>query len=175
MARSLPDFLLEKLKSIDPNAEFSGYPPKVQSSSGQIYFVKLGSASESEQFTGEARSLEAINTAAPGLAPKVFAYGKGDDGKPLFISEYKNMTALSSGVAEILAKRLATELHRCRSQEGFGFEVPTFCGPTRQRNGWYETWEQCYDQLIGNLLDGLSKRGYDYLVNAGKRIREECV
>lgn len=171
----LPRIILENLQRIDPDAQFTGNLPKVQSSTGQTYFVKSGSPSESEQYLGEARSLEAIGTAAPGLAPAMIAYGNGEDGAPFFISEYKNMAPLSSGASDLLAKRLATELHQYKSHEGFGFEVPTFCGATRQRNGWYTTWEQCYSNLIGNLLDGLSRREYGALVTKGEKIREKYV
>ncbi|XP_006454064.1 hypothetical protein AGABI2DRAFT_196782 [Agaricus bisporus var. bisporus H97] len=171
----LPRIILENLQSIDPDAQFTGNLPKVQSSTGQTYFVKSGSPSESEQYLGEARSLEAIGTAAPGLAPAMIAYGNGEDGTPFFVSEYKDMAPLSSGASDLLAKRLATELHQYKSHEGFGFEVPTFCGATRQRNGWYTTWEQCYSNLIGNLLDGLSRREYSALVTKGEKIREEVI
>lgn len=175
MAKSLPEFLLEQLKKINPDADFSGSPPKVRSSTGECYFVKLGSPSENEQYMGEAESLRAISTAAPGLAPKMLSYGMGANGNPYFISEYKNMTGLTGEAANVLAKRLARELHQFRSQKGFGFEVPTYCGATRQKNGWYGTWEKCYDALIGNLLEGLSKRGYDDLVSTGEEVRNRYV
>lgn len=171
----LPHIVLENLERIEPGAQFTGRLPKVQSSTGQSYFAKIGSPSEFEQYLGEARSLEAISTAAPGLAPAIIAYGNSEDGKPFFISEYKNMTALSVGASDILAKRLATELHQYKSHEGYGFEIPTFCGATRQRNGWYKTWEQCYSNLIGNLLEGLSRRDYGALVMKGEKIRDKYV
>ncbi|KAF5352641.1 hypothetical protein D9756_005996 [Leucocoprinus leucothites] len=175
MADFLSQFLVEHLKKIDPAAEFSGRLPKIQSSTGLAYFVKLGSSSEHEQFVGEAQSLEAIGNAAPGLAPKIISYGKDDDGRPFFISEYKDIGGLSGNAANTLAKRLATELHQYKSLKGFGFSVPTFCGATRQKNGWYETWEQCYDSLIGNLLEGLSKKGYSNLVKKGEGVREQVI
>jgi hypothetical protein len=171
----LPRIVLENLEKIEPGAQFSGNLPKVQSSAGQSYFAKLGSPSEYEQYLGEARSLEAISAAAPGLAPAIIAYGNSEDGKPFFISEYKSITALSSGAPTILAKRLATELHQYKSHEGYGFEIPTFCGATRQKNGWYKTWEQCYSNLIGNLLEGLSRRDYGAIVVKGERIQHEYV
>ncbi|KAF9454089.1 fructosamine kinase [Macrolepiota fuliginosa MF-IS2] len=173
--RSLPEFLLEKLKSTNPDAVFTGNMPKIYSSTGENYFVKAGSPSENEQYMGEAQSLEAMGHAAPGLVPKVFSYGADTNGSPYFISEYKNMTGLTEEAAEILAKRLAVELHQYKSQRGFGFEVPTYCGATRQKNGWHDTWEKCYDALIGNLLEGLSKKGYEDLVGLGEEVRNSVI
>src|SRR5215510_11248593 len=86
MTESLPEFLVVHLKKIDPVADFSGYPPKVNSSTGRTYFVKSGLPSENEQLVGEAKSLEAIGAAAPGLAPHIFAYGTEAAGRPYFIS-----------------------------------------------------------------------------------------
>jgi len=177
MARSLPEFLLERLKEVKPDADFSGGLPKIQSSTGEtyFYFVKLGSPPENEQYVGEAQSLQAMDAAAPGLVPKVLSYGVDAKGNPNFISEYKNMTGLYGETANVLAKRLATELHQYKSKKGFGFEVPTYCGATRQKSGWYESWEQCYDAMIGNLLEGLSKKGYDDIVRQGQEIRDKYV
>jgi len=75
----------------------------------------------------------------------------------------------------VLAKRLATELHQYKNQEGFGFNVPTFCGMTKQKNGWYRTWEHCYNSLIGTLLEGLAEHGYDDLVRTGEEVQGQYV
>ncbi|KAI0296245.1 fructosamine kinase PKL/CAK/FruK [Russula brevipes] len=115
-------------------------------------------------------------------------------GRPFFISEYKDMSPLTERSAAILGKRLATEMHGYASRPssgtepesetdelrsglagelyGFGFGVPTFCGATRLRNGWYETWEQCFDVLIGDLLSTLEARGgYSELCRKGQDVR----
>ena len=175
MKVSLPNFLMTELKRIDPTAEYSGHLPKIQSSTGSTYFVKLGSSSEHEQYVGEAQSLKAIEIAAPGLAPKLFSHGQDEGGRPYFISEYKSIVGLSGNSANMLAKRLATELYQYKNQEGFGFNVPTFCGMTKQKNGWYRTWEDCYDSLIGTLLEGLAEHGYDDLVRTGEEVRGQYV
>jgi len=175
MEVSLPNFLIAELKRIDSTAEYSGHLPKIQSSTGSTYFVKLGSSSEHEQYVGEAQSLKAIEIAAPGLAPKLFSYGQDEGGRPYFISEYKSIVGLSGNSANMLAKRLAIELHQYKNQEGFGFNVPTFCGVTKQKNGWYRTWEHCYDNLIGTLLEDLAEHGYDDLVKTGEEVREQYV
>lgn len=142
--------------------------PPIQTSSGQRYIGKIGSPSQKEQFIGEAESLRCINIAAPGLAPKLLAAGvfeeetaenDGEIGKPYFLCEYKHMNTLTDSAARTLGKRLATELHTYKGTPGFGFHVPTFCGATRQANGWFDSWEECFDALIGDLLETLQKRG----------------
>lgn len=169
----LPSRILNELKKIDPNAKFTGaVGGSVQSTNGQVYFVKLGSTSEEEQYTGEAESLKAIDSAASGLAPKVFTAGTFEDGAPFFISEYMNIGHLTDKCATLLARRLATELHAYKSPSGFGFQVPTFCGATRMRNGWYDSWEKCYSEKIGDLLEELRRTGgHKELCEKGESIR----
>ncbi|GJE85838.1 fructosamine kinase [Phanerochaete sordida] len=157
----------------------------VQSSSGKAYFTKIGSSSEQEQYVGEAEALKAMQIAAPGLAPKLVDSGIIDSGiaerdsevgRPYFVSEYKNIGSLTDATAKRLAKRLATELHSYKSTQGFGFEVPTFCGRTRQKNGWYTSWGECYHALIDGLLSKLrDKGGYDELCRKGEQVRERVI
>ncbi|ESK98199.1 fructosamine kinase pkl cak [Moniliophthora roreri MCA 2997] len=174
---SIPQNLLSLLKLIENDADFSGSLPKIRSSTGKTYFVKQGSPSEAEQYTGEAESLKAICHAAPGLAPMVFAAGTTDGGKPYFISEYKDIGSLGNNAKTELAKRLATELHTYKSTEGFGFGVPTYCGATRMENGWFETWEKCYAAKIDELLKQLREQGKQYktLCEKGGRVKNEVI
>ncbi|KAH9950869.1 fructosamine kinase PKL/CAK/FruK [Amylocystis lapponica] len=163
----------------------SGRSPPLRSSSGAGYIGKIGTKDEKEQYIGEAESLKSMNSAAPGLAPRLIACGVIDEdtaesdkevGKPFFLSEYKDMGSLSEGAAKILGKRLATEMHAYKSTQGFGFHVPTYCGQTRMENGWYETWEECYDALLGGLLATLNGRGgYVGLCRQGEEIRRRVI
>lgn len=156
--------------------------PSVKSSSGKAYFTKIGSPSDAEQYIGEAESLKAMHMAAPGLAPRVLACATIDKdtkesppdvGRPYFVSEYKDMGSLTDASAKVLARRLASEMHEYRSTQGFGFHVPTYCGETRLENGWFETWEECFDTLIAGLLTTLEKRGrYSTLCKKGQQVRE---
>jgi protein-ribulosamine 3-kinase len=208
MARSaIPPHILKQLERIEPGAQFNGGLPRISSSSGKTYFAKVGSPKEKEQYVGEAESLKAMASAAPGLVPSLLAFGFVDDengeeeeeeeidggssdqdsdaGRPFFISEYKDMSPLTERSGAILGKRLATEMHCHTSPNygvegagadagvgGFGFEVPTFCGATRLRNGWYDTWEGCFDVLIGDLLSTLEARGgYAELCRSGQDVR----
>ncbi|KAI9512538.1 fructosamine kinase PKL/CAK/FruK [Russula earlei] len=107
--------------------------------------------------------------------------GSGTDGSPFFISEYKDISPLTERSGAILGRRLATEVHGHASPAGalgcgYGFGVPTFCGATRLRNGWYETWERCFDALIGDLLSTLSTRGgHSDLCRSGQEVRQRVI
>jgi len=195
MVRSaIPSHILRQLEQIEPGAQFIGSLPQVSSSSGKTYFAKVGSPKEKEQYIGEAESLRAMALAAPGLVPSLLAFGSvdengeetdggasGSDGRPFFISEYKDMSPLTERSGAILGRRLATEMHNYTSpnhdgQGGFGFAVPTFCGATRLRNGWYETWERCFDVLVGDLLSTLEARGgYTELCRRGQDVRQRVI
>lgn len=166
--------LLGILKRIEPDADFEGTLPKVRSSAGNVYYVKIGTRSEKEQYIGEATSLQEIMIASPGLAPRVISQGSLDDERPYTISEYKEFGYLTDKTAVLLGKRLATELHAYKSTKGFGFDVPTFCGATRQPNGWYQSWEECFSALLVNLLNQLKGRGsYSELCRKGEDIRSK--
>lgn len=173
----VPATLLKRLQRIEPTATFTFSSPLVTSSSGSTYYAKVGRPSEAEQYNAEVESLNAIDLAAPGLAPRVFASGVWDDdsgssGIPYFISEYKHLNPLSKPAAERMGERLARELHAHKSTNGFGFHVPTFCGATRLQNGWYTTWEECYSTMIGDLLYGLKRRGNPALYEKGEEVRK---
>lgn len=170
----IPTIILHHLEKLEPTATFSGYLPRVESSSGRVYFAKTGSVTETEQYIGEAESLKAMGRAAPGLVPQVFAFGVSEsDSRPYMLSEYLDLGSLNNKSGAELGKRLATELHQYKSDQGFGFQVPTYCGVTRMRNGWYATWEECFDVMIGDLVDTLKARGkFPELCKKGDRIRK---
>ena len=177
--RGIPKIILDRLQKLEPEASFSGVLPKIRSSSGSLYYIKLGSPSEVEQYAGEAESLKVICSAAPGLAPKLLAFEVLEDGVPLFISEYKDIGSLSSSAADVLARRLATELHSADSipsSEKFGFKIATYCGATRLSNGIFDRWDECYSAMIGDLLSQLERRGkYEKLCRKGEVVKEEYV
>ncbi|EIW87049.1 Ketosamine-3-kinase [Coniophora puteana RWD-64-598 SS2] len=184
---SIEQILLPHLQKLESNATFSFKGSSVvKSSSGKQYFAKVGAPREKEQYIGEAESLIAIYNAAPGLAPKLFAHGvvDGNDqptgldepGRPFFLSEYKDLKYVSPAAGQKLGERLATELHRYQSDKGFGFHVPTYCGDTKQPNGWYKTWEDCYAAMIENLLSKLrSQGGYSDLCKKGEQVKTRVI
>ena len=167
----IPAILLQHLQTLRPHSKFSGIPPKVQSSEGESFYVKVGDPGDVDQFVGEVESLKAIHEAAPGLAPKLLASGT-ENGRPYFISQYMNLGGLSDQSGRELGKRLALELHQYTSDKGFGFHVPTYCGATRMKNGWFGTWEECYSEKIKDLLNALKTRGrYEELCKKGEQVR----
>ncbi|KAF4573156.1 hypothetical protein EYR36_007666 [Pleurotus pulmonarius] len=176
-SQRLPKAVLDELESIDPKAEFSGNMPRIESSSGIHYFIKVGSPGETEQYEGEAESLKGMDVASPGLAPKVLASGKDSTtGRPYFISQFKDLTHLTDLASRKLGQRLARELHVYESTSGFGFGVPTYCGATRLENGWFETWEACYSAMIDDLVRQLRKKGrYAGLCEAVEEVRERVI
>ncbi|THH06792.1 hypothetical protein EW145_g3840 [Phellinidium pouzarii] len=167
--------LLQKIKELEPESDFTVDLPLITSSSGRRYYAKVGDLSEQEQYLGEVESLKHIVHAAPGLAPRVLVSGTNDEECPYFISEYKDVMPHSSASMTKLATRLATELHVHKSEQGFGFGVPTFCGLTRLENGWFDTWEKCFDALIGSLQEGLEKRGSNVLCEKIASVRKTVI
>jgi len=169
--------ILEQLQAIEPSATFSGSGSRVSSSSGQSYFCKVGSSYEVEQYEGEARALELMHQAAPGLAPQLYAHGISG-GAPYFISQYLDMgSSLSDDTSRKLAKRLATELHQLKDPDGrgFGFDVPTHCGLTRVERGWCGTWEECYSGMFRQLLGGLARKGSGEVVKVGNQVVQRVI
>ena len=180
----VPKIFLKYLDKLEPNTRFTFSPPRLKSSSGVTYYAKIGTASEHAQYIAEVESLKALDAAAPGLVPKVLASGffaqddeesKPGTGRPYFLSEYKDLRSLSSTSAAILGRRLAEELHSLKGTRGFGFHVPTYCGPTRMENGWYSSWDKCYDALIAGLLSQLTSPRYSALCTKGEQVRKRCV
>jgi fructosamine-3-kinase len=175
MSNAIPKIILQELQKLEPGAEFTGHLPQLRSSSGKLYFAKSGQPREEEQYFGEAASLKDMEIAAPGLAPRVLASGS-DGGRPYLITEYKELASLTDTAAKRLAQRLASELHQYKGLNGFGFQVPTYCGATRLENGWFDSWEECFSGLIGDLLAQLTKKGgYASLCAKGEEIRKTCV
>ncbi|KAF8913098.1 hypothetical protein CPB84DRAFT_1760338 [Gymnopilus junonius] len=112
------------------------------------YFVKLGTPSDKDQYAGEAESLKAIYR----YYSRVLRASSQNT---------KDISSLSSTAAGILAKRMATELHSGKSApaQGFGFEIPTYCGATKLSNGWFKRWRNA--MLHGrNLLVQLERKGH---------------
>ena len=154
-------FLINQLGHLFPGETFTVRGPRISSSSGVSYYGKVGSSSEVDQYRAETKSLKLMSAAAPDLCPSVILASQ-DQERPFMITNYLDLSSLSSssGAAKTLARRLATELHASKSQNGkYGFECPTFCGATRIDNGWYDAWADAYSAMIGGLLDKLESRG----------------
>ncbi|KAF8516741.1 fructosamine kinase [Hysterangium stoloniferum] len=175
----IPPAILAILSHLEPGAHFylSG-ASKVQSSSNRSYFVKQGSKSDIEQYTGEVESLRAMYAACPGICPRVLEFSVNEASqRPLFISEYKDICPLNKHSAAALGSALADMHSNGQSPTGkFGFGVPTFCGATRMRNGWEDTWAAAYNKMLGDLVDKLKDAGgYEELCSLGDQIRSRVI
>ncbi|KAG9053324.1 hypothetical protein FS842_008350 [Serendipita sp. 407] len=199
---SIAPALIVKLREIeqDTAATFTSAGFCVRSSGSACYYVKTGSPLEMEQYqgecspmkdvllsyfieTGETKSLEAIEQAAAGLAPRVFSVGyiqadedeededEEENQRSYMISEYKFLQPLSGDRALELARRLALELHAFKSDRGFGFECATYCGATRTQGRFFESWAACFADMIQSLLSTLRDQPqWKEVVNLGDQI-----
>lgn len=158
---SIPRILSSVLATLEPSVTFSGSPPRITSSSGNVYYAKLGVARDVEQFAGEAASLKVFSAISPRLAPNVLNNSVDESsGKPYMVSNYLDISGrLDEPAAKALAKRLALEVHAHSSEKGFGFDVPTFCGATRFDNTWCSTWDKAFGGMIMSLLDRIEAEG----------------
>lgn len=138
----------------------------------------MGRERDTEQYTGEAESLRAMHAACPGICPRVFECLVDQvTGCPIFISEYKSMGPLDKRNAAELGRALADMHRNGRSPTGqFGFAIPTYCGATRMRNGWADTWGKTFDRMTGDLLQTLQDRGeFEELCRLGGQVRKKYV
>ncbi|MCA9549633.1 MAG: fructosamine kinase family protein [Myxococcales bacterium] len=115
------------------------------------FFVKMHEG-EGSMFSAEAAGLTALAEVGTRLViPEVLAHADPAPGKPGFLvlehlpaGDTTDMAAFGHGLAQ---------LHRATSDRGFGFEVDTYCGATRQPNRWCADWLAFYrDHRIGHQL-----------------------
>ncbi|KAI9092590.1 fructosamine kinase PKL/CAK/FruK [Phlyctochytrium arcticum] len=145
---------------------------------GQTYLVKQGPHSEKEHYEAEAESLRLMYAAQPGICPCLLECALDPDSDTMiFVSEYKSLKSLNAAAAGELGRMLASmHTHSSSQAEKFGFSIPTFCGRTRMRNGWTDTWEETFDRKIGDLLDTLRKDGsYNELCAKGDVLRKVAI
>ncbi|KAI5787214.1 Fructosamine/Ketosamine-3-kinase [Geopyxis carbonaria] len=139
-----------------------------------------------EQLAGEAASLAAIADRVPALAPKPVAHGPLDETTNGYFLLTDFITPAGSDVE--LARKLG-ELHTAPGSEDgrFGFDVPTWCGATRQDNTWESSWITFFserrlravsaelDMELRETVDAVIARVVPRLLGALKEIRPVCV
>jgi fructosamine-3-kinase len=124
------------------------------------FFLKLAHA-EPGLFTSEARSLEALAQSGTSLRiPPVL--GAGDS--------FLCLDWIEPGHCRDHEERLGVglaELHHAQAHR-FGFDVDTWCGPTRQPNRWHESFVSFYaEERLAVVLELAHQRGA--VENAGRR------
>ncbi|KAF8585836.1 fructosamine kinase PKL/CAK/FruK [Ramaria rubella] len=182
LSSSIPPAISAALHRVEPDAQFirTGSSQAQSSTSNRSYFVKQGSSggSDMEQYRGEAESLRSMHAACPGICPIVFESSVDPATKqPVFISEFKKIGSLNKHSAAALGRSLAEMHNKGKSPDGrFGFDVPTYCGATRMRNGWSKTWAEAYDKMIGDLLETLRYTGqFDDTCRLGEEVRKRVI
>jgi len=124
-----------------------------------VFFAKWNEEAPPDLFEAEARGLRQMARAAARVAiPKVLA-ASGPRGKvPAFIvMEYLEPESAHGDHEEETLGRGLAELHRT-SSERFGFPGDTYCGSTRQANGWCDSWPQFYtERRIVPLLNAVRR------------------
>lgn len=92
-------------------------------------------------FAGEAAGLEALRRASTDLVvPRVVV--APDAGWDFLVIEFIAPGPREPGCDEVFGRALAA-LHRT-SHDRYGFRCPTWCGATRQDNGWRSSWREFY-------------------------------
>ncbi|RPA86356.1 Ketosamine-3-kinase [Ascobolus immersus RN42] len=153
------------------------------SSTNQTYFLKTSTQDSNapEMLLGEYKSLDAISNAVPDFCPTPIAHGT-INGTSYLLTSFLHLDSRGGrsdeeqrGLARSLAK-----LHTSPSPNGqFGFDVPTYCGATKQDNTWHDKWADFFSEArLGGVVDAIKKerRGRAAEVEAvvGK-VREKVV
>jgi protein-ribulosamine 3-kinase len=122
------------------------------------FFAKWSESVADDLFVAEAAGLRALANAASDLViPKVIASSGPAVGNPGYlILEYLEPATVTDD--EALGRGLAA-IHRVRADR-FGFEVPTYCGATKQSNTWTPSWSEFYGRRrLEPLVAVLRQRG----------------
>jgi fructosamine-3-kinase len=124
------------------------------------WFAKWNERCAPDLFVSEAEGLRALRAAGSGLAiPEVLVARPPGAGRPGFIvMEYLPPRAGSAEDQALLGRGLAV-IHR-QARDGFGFPVPTYCGPTLQDNRPSPSWLEFYaDRRLRPLARRLADEG----------------
>jgi protein-ribulosamine 3-kinase len=134
----------------------------------EVLLAKVGSPKEREQYVGETESFKAM---AFRLVNEHEEGNRGQRGYPRLRLGVQEHHPSDGAVRSDPGVKIGQGAAYPYELEG-RFEVPTFCGATRLRNGWYETWEQCFDVLIA-ICHLRSPRGADTRICAEKGTLDE--
>ena len=127
---------------------------------GTELFVKWNDHPLSHQFAAEAAGLAAMADSGTSLRiPKPIAWSDDGPGRSFLVVEYLSAGQRVPDFEVALGYGLA-EMHRCTTQEGFGFSMDGYCGATPQPNGWMKRWIDFYrNRRIGHQIRLARKRG----------------
>jgi fructosamine-3-kinase len=124
------------------------------------FFAKWSDDGPEDIFLCEAFGLDALRAVGgPITIPRVIVASRRDAETPGFlILEYLPPTRGEEGDDESLGRGLAM-IHRA-TRSSFGFDSPSFCGPTPQDNRDCSTWIEFYrERRLRPLVEALQHRG----------------
>lgn len=128
---------------------------------------------------GEGYCLNVINKSMPDFCPRAAANGQLSSGGAYLATTFLDLKKPRS------SKNLQTELgtllarmHQVPSPNGmFGFNVPTYCGPTYQDNSWTDTWSEFWkEKRLKPMLTNIKKDHprEKQLLELGFEVAEGC-
>ena len=131
---------------------------KLVTSEGE-FFAKWSDDGPEDIFLCEAHGLDALRAVSgPITIPRVIAASKRDAETPGFLIIEYLLPGLGEADDESLGRGLAT-IHRA-TRSSFGFDAPSYCGPTPQDNRATATWVEFYrDRRLRPLVETLERRG----------------
>lgn len=132
---------------------------RILTSEGE-FFAKWSHAGPDDIFVCEAQGLAALRAVSgPVTIPRVLAASKRECEAPGFlILEYLPPVPAGANDDERLGRGLAM-IHRA-TRSSFGFDAPSYCGPTLQDNRETATWTEFYrDRRLRPLVEHLERLG----------------
>ncbi len=132
---------------------------KLVTSEGE-FFAKWSDDGPEDIFVCEAQGLGALRSVSgPITIPQIIAASKRDTETPGYlILEYLAPSRGGEADDESLGRGLAT-IHRA-TRASFGFDAPSYCGPTPQDNRPSVTWVEFYrERRLRPLVEELRRRG----------------
>ncbi len=144
---------VELSRSRDVGGGCISHARRVETTAGP-FFVKTNADAPPDLFAREADGLAALRAADSGLAvPEVVAVEPG-----LLVLELLEPGPPARDFDARLGRGLAA-LHGATAP-AFGFANDTYCGATRQPNGWLDDWIDFYrDRRLGHQLTLLRRQG----------------
>jgi fructosamine-3-kinase len=124
------------------------------------FFAKWNAEAPPDLFEAEGRGLREMARARSSLAiPSVLvASGPRGGSAGFIVMEYLDPRAAHAPADEEVLGRGLAELHRFGAKQ-FGFAGDTYCGSTRQANGWGDSWPEFYsERRLRPLLDAIGRQ-----------------
>ena len=182
---SVPQIFLKHLTELEPGAQFEFSPPDLIISSDAVYSAKTGTISKRTQLReAEAKMLKLLDKRAPGLAPPLLASGfftrfdqelNQETYRTYFLYKWEELRPLSSASAEVLARRLANEVHAYKGSKGYGIYDPTDRSPNRIEHSSYWSWKACFSALMDGVLSRLRHLNYPVLCTKGTILKKRYI